>query len=50
MATYIPAYKGYIADVPRVWFKRCDKRVFYFDEITQCQATPNTQFIDINAK
>jgi type 1 glutamine amidotransferase len=34
--TYIPAYKGYIADVPRVWFKRCsDGRVFYFDEITQ---------------
>lgn len=46
---YVPAYKGYIADVPRVWFKRCDGRVFYFDEITQSQATPNTQFIDINA-
>lgn len=49
MATYVEAYKGYVADVPRVWFKRCDKRVFYFDEITQSSQTPNTQMIDINA-
>ena len=49
MATYIEAYKGYIADVPRVWFKRCDKRIFYFDEITSANVTPNTDTIPINA-
>jgi len=49
MSTYIPAYKGYIADVPRVWFKRCDGRIFYFDEITQANASPNVQYTEINA-
>lgn len=48
MATYVPAFKGYIADVPRVWFKRCDGEVFYFDEITQASMNPQTQFMDIN--
>jgi hypothetical protein len=49
MSTYIAAYKGYIADVPRVWFKRCDGRIFYFDEITQANASPNVQYTEINA-
>lgn len=49
MSTYISAYKGYIADVPRVWFKRCDGRIFYFDEITQANASPNVQYTEINA-
>lgn len=49
MSTYIPAYKGYIADVPRVWFKRCDGRIFYFDEITQANATPQTNMTEIQA-
>lgn len=49
MASYIAAVKGYVADVPRVWFKRCDGQVFYFDEITQANATPNTNFTEINA-
>lgn len=49
MSTYIPAYKGYIADVPRVWFKRCDGRIFYFDEITQANASANVQYTEINA-
>lgn len=49
MSTYIAAYKGYIADVPRVWFRRCDGRIFYFDEITQANASPNVQYTEINA-
>lgn len=49
MSTYVAAYKGYIADVPRVWFKRCDGRIFYFDEITQANASPNVQYTEVNA-
>lgn len=33
MATYVPSFGGYIADVPRMIFKRCDGRKFYFDEL-----------------
>ena len=32
MATYNAALKGYVADVPRVVFKRCDGKKYYFDE------------------
>lgn len=49
MSQYVAAYKGYIADVPRVWFKRCDGHMFYFDEITQASATPQVQNTEINA-
>lgn len=49
MATYVAAYKGYIADVPQVWFKRCDGEVFHYDEITQASANPQTNFTEINA-
>lgn len=48
--TYVQEFGGYVADVPRLWFKRCsDDRVFYFDELTQASVTPNIQTIDINA-
>ena len=33
MATWNEALRGYIADVPRVVFKRCDGAKFYFDEL-----------------
>ena len=49
MATYVAAYKGYIADVPQVWFKRCDGEVFHYDEITQASVNPQTNFTEINA-
>ena len=49
MATYIPEFQGYIADVPRMWFKRCDGRMFYFDELTQASVTPNVQYTEVNA-
>lgn len=35
--------------MPRVWFRRCDGRIFYFDEITQANASPNVQYTEINA-
>lgn len=49
MATYIPAYKGYITDVPEVWFKRNDGKVFHFDKITQASVTPNANFTEVDA-
>lgn len=49
MATYIPEFQGYIADVPRMWFKRCDGRMFYFDELTAATVTPNVQYTEVNA-
>lgn len=49
MATYIPEFQGYIADVPRMWFKRCDGRMFYFDELTQASVSPQVNYTEINA-
>ena len=49
MSTYVPAWKGYIADVPQLWFKRCDGNVYHFDELTQASVQPDTNTIDINA-
>lgn len=33
MAVWNEALRGYVADVPRVVFKRCDGAKFYFDEL-----------------
>ena len=33
MATFNAALRGYVADVPKVVFKRCDGAKFYFDEL-----------------
>ena len=49
MSTYVKAYGGYIADVPRLWFKRCDGRIFYFDELTQATVTPQVNYTEVNA-
>lgn len=49
MSTYIPAYKGYITDVPEVWFKRSDGKVFHYDKITQASVTPNANFTEVDA-
>lgn len=48
-ATYIPEFQGYIADVPRMWFKRCDGRMFYFDELTNATVSPQVNYTEINA-
>lgn len=49
MATYIPAYKGYITDVPELWFKRNDGKVFHFDQLTAANMSPNVNFTEVNA-
>ena len=49
MATYVKEFGGYIADVPRLWFKRCDGRVFYFDELTNATVSPQVNYTEINA-
>lgn len=49
MATYVKSFNGYIADVPLLWFKRCDGKIFYFDELTQASISANPQFTEINA-
>ena len=33
MATYNNALKGYVADVPKVIFRRCDGHAYAFDEL-----------------
>lgn len=49
MATYVKDFQGYIADVPKMWFRRCDGKMFYFDELTQASVTPNIQYTEVNA-
>ena len=48
-AIYEKAFGGYIADVPRMWFKRCDGRIFYFDELTNATVTPQINYTEVNA-
>lgn len=47
--TYIDAFKGYITDVPEMWFKRCDGRIFHFDELTQATVSPSVEYNEVNA-
>ena len=49
MATYVEAFRGYVADVPKVIFKRCDGRKFLFDELTAATVTPTINTTEINA-
>lgn len=49
MATYNPYLKGYIADVPKVVFKRCDGFKYNFDELTDATVSANIETTDINA-
>lgn len=49
MATYVDKFAGYVADVPRMWFKRCDSRIFYFDELTAATVTPQVNYTEVNA-
>lgn len=47
---YVKRFGGYIADVPKVYLKRCDtQRTFVLDEITQASVTPNVNTLEINA-
>ena len=47
MATYDESLKGYVADVPRVVFKRCDKKCIYMDELSSATVTANIETTDI---
>ena len=47
---YVKRFGGYIADVPKVYLKRCgDDKTFVLDEITQASVTPNVNTVEINA-
>ena len=49
MATYNPYLKGYIADVPKVVFKRCDGFKYNFDELSSATVSANIETTNINA-
>ena len=49
MATYNAALKGYVADVPKVVFRRCDGHAYAFNELTAATVSANIETIDINA-
>ena len=49
MATYNAALKGYVADVPKVIFRRCDGKAYAFDELTAATVSANIDTMDINA-
>lgn len=49
MATYNAALKGYVADVPKVIFRRCDGHAYAFDELTAATVSANIDTLDINA-
>ena len=47
--TYIEQFKGYITDVPELWFKRkADGRIFHFDQLTSGSMSPDVQFTEVN--
>ena len=47
MAAYVKAINGYIADSAEVYFNRCDKKVFYFDECSSSSFTPTFNQLEI---
>lgn len=48
MATYVPSLKGYVTDVPEIWLKRRDDKVFHFDQLSSSNVSPDTQFTEVN--
>ena len=47
--TYSAKIGGYIADVPEIWFRRCDGRIFHFTELTNATMTINQNNTEITA-
>ena len=47
MATYNNALKGYVADVPKVIFRRCDGRAYAFDELTAATVSANIDTMNV---
>ena len=48
-ATYVPALRGYIADVPWFYFRRGDGTVFTNKHVTQCSLSPQSDFQEVRA-
>ena len=48
MAVYVPKYKGYIADVADIDFKRCDGKIYSCREATATSITPSGDALTIN--
>ena len=46
---YVKEFGGYVADVPKLWFRRCDNRIFNLDELTAANMTVNQNPLEINA-
>lgn len=46
---YNAALKGYVADVPKIVFRRCDGHAYAFNELTAATVSANIETIDINA-
>jgi len=47
MATYNEQLKGYVADVPKVIFRRCDGHAYSFDELSSATVSADIQTTDI---
>lgn len=45
---YVNAVKGFIADTAKLDFRRCDGRVFHFDNTSTTSITPGGDYITIN--
>lgn len=46
---YNAALKGYVADVPKIVFRRCDGHAYAFNELTAATVSANIETIDVNA-
>lgn len=47
MAVYLPKYDGYIVDNPNIDFKRCDGKIFSYDEVNTASVTNTSNQITI---
>jgi len=47
MATFNAALKGYVADVPKVIFRRCDGKAYAFNELSSATVSADIQTTDI---
>ncbi len=47
--TYVSAFKGYITDVPELWFKRkFDGRIYHFDQLSTGNVSPQVNYNEVN--
>lgn len=48
MAVYVEKFGGYIADNPNIEFKRCDGKVFSYDEVNTASMSDSSESLTIN--